>query len=95
MSAEASSSGSTSAHANVLAPSEAISDNATHIKGPDFNKPIDLQDLLRSYETIGFQASGMARAIQIVEEMVSYPSGCQAACHVSRDGGGARLTSPS
>lgn len=70
MSAQPSSSTS-AAHASVLAPSQAIPDDATHIKGPDFNKPVDLQDLLRSYETIGFQASGMARAIKIVEEMVS------------------------
>ncbi|WVQ69439.1 deoxyhypusine synthase [Kwoniella botswanensis] len=57
------------AHASVLTPSEALPDNAVHVKGPDLSKPIDLQDLLKSYETIGFQATGLARAIQVVEEM--------------------------
>lgn len=67
MSAEASSS---SAHASVLMPSEALPANAVHVKGPDLSNPITLDDLLRSYETIGFQATGLARAIQLVEEMV-------------------------
>lgn len=59
-----------SAHAAVLVPSEAIPEDAVHVKGPDMSKPIDLTSLLQSYETIGFQATGMARAIQVVEEMV-------------------------
>lgn len=58
------------AHASVLMPSEAIPPNAVHIRGPDLSKPIDLTELLQSYERIGFQATGMARAIQVVEEMV-------------------------
>ncbi|OCF58639.1 deoxyhypusine synthase [Kwoniella mangroviensis CBS 10435] len=57
------------AHASVLTPSEALPENAVHVKGPDLSKPIVLQDLLKSYETIGFQATGLARAIQVVEEM--------------------------
>lgn len=59
------------AHASVLTPSEALPDNAVHVKGPDFSKPIDIMDLLRSYETIGFQATGLARAIEVVDKMVS------------------------
>ncbi|WWC59639.1 deoxyhypusine synthase [Kwoniella dejecticola CBS 10117] len=60
---------STEAHSSVLMPSEALPENAVHVQGPDLSKPIDLQDLLRSYETIGFQATGLSRAIQVVEEM--------------------------
>lgn len=52
-------------------PSESIPDDATHIKGPNFDNAINLQELLESYEKIGFQATGMAKAIQIVERMVS------------------------
>lgn len=74
MSAEASS--SSSAHASVLMPSEALPPNAVHVKGPDLSNPITLQDLLKSYETIGFQATGLARAIQVVEEMVSQEAPC-------------------
>ncbi|UOH84296.1 deoxyhypusine synthase [Cryptococcus neoformans] len=51
-------------HQNVIFPSEEIPEDAVDVKGPDFNKPIDLEALLKSYETIGFQATGLARAIQ-------------------------------
>ncbi|KIR72469.1 deoxyhypusine synthase [Cryptococcus deuterogattii CA1014] len=51
-------------HQNVIFPSEEIPKDAVDVKGPDFNKPIDLEALLKSYETIGFQATGLARAIQ-------------------------------
>lgn len=70
--AEASSSTQTQdAHASVLMPSESIAEDATHIKGPNFDNAIGLQELLESYEKIGFQATGMAKAIAIVEKMVS------------------------
>ncbi|KAK8847560.1 deoxyhypusine synthase [Kwoniella newhampshirensis] len=62
-------SSSTSAHESVLMPSEALPSDSVHIKGPDLSKSIDLQDLLKSYETIGFQATGLAKAIHVVEEM--------------------------
>lgn len=68
--ASGSGSGSAQAHASVLMPSEALPDNAVHVQGPDLSNPITLDDLLKSYETIGFQATGLARAIQVVEEMV-------------------------
>ncbi|KIR54595.1 deoxyhypusine synthase [Cryptococcus gattii Ru294] len=58
-------------HQNVIFPSEEIPEDAVDVKGPDFNKPIDLEALLKSYETIGFQATGLARAIQVVDEMAS------------------------
>ncbi|CAD6590579.1 MAG: Deoxyhypusine synthase [Tremellales sp. Tagirdzhanova-0007] len=64
-----SSSSSSSAHTHVLTPSEALPPEAIHIRGPDLSRPIDLHDLLRSYETVGFQATGLARAVQIIEEM--------------------------
>ncbi|KAK4688857.1 deoxyhypusine synthase, partial [Tremellales sp. Uapishka_1] len=62
-------SSSTEAHSSVIFPSEELPPNAVHVKGPDFNNPITLQDLLTSYETIGFQATGLARAIRIIDEM--------------------------
>lgn len=70
MSAEASSSTS-AAHASVLTPSEALPADAIHVQGPDYNQPIDLFQLLGGYERIGFQATGLARAIQVIEKMVS------------------------
>jgi deoxyhypusine synthase len=73
--AEASSSTQTQdAHALVLMPSESLPADATHIKGPNFDNAIGLQELLESYEKIGFQATGMAKAIAIVEKMASFSS---------------------
>lgn len=40
------------------------------IRGPDFNEPHSLDDLLKSYERIGFQANGLARAMHLIEKMV-------------------------
>jgi deoxyhypusine synthase len=70
MSAEPSSSATADAHASVIFPSEEIPADAVHIKGPDFSNPIDLNALLESYATIGFQATGLSQAMYIVEEMV-------------------------
>lgn len=44
------------------------------ISGPDFNRPYELQELLKSYETIGFQATGLARAIELIDKMVRHLS---------------------
>lgn len=57
------------AHDSVLMPSEALPEDAVHVKGPNFDDQISLQDLLKSYETIGFQATGLARAIKIIDKM--------------------------
>lgn len=39
------------------------------IQGPDFNKKVSLQELIDSYEGIGFQASNLFKAIEIIKEM--------------------------
>jgi deoxyhypusine synthase len=59
------------AHGSVLTPSEALPSDSIHVKGPNFDSEIGLQELLTGYETIGFQATGLARAIKIVNRMVS------------------------
>lgn len=59
------------ASAAVLQPSEAIPDTAVSVQGPDFDKSLNLQDLLYSYERIGFQATSLGRAINIINKMVS------------------------
>lgn len=61
----------TAARESVLKPSDALPANAVHIVGPDLSSPVDLGALLGSYETIGFQATGLAKAIKVVEDMVS------------------------
>lgn len=44
------------------------------ISGPDFNEELSLSELLSSYGTIGFQANSLARAIEIINKMVSHRS---------------------
>jgi len=39
------------------------------IQGPDFNKNISLKDLINSYKNIGFQASNLFKAIEIIKKM--------------------------
>ncbi|GAA5925809.1 deoxyhypusine synthase [Sporobolomyces koalae] len=41
----------------------------TRIKGPDFNERHSLEALLESYATIGFQANGLARAMELINTM--------------------------
>lgn len=57
------------ASAAVLQPSEPVSDSAISVQGPDLEKKPSLQELLKSYERIGFQASSLGRAIDIVNRM--------------------------
>ena len=59
------------ASAAVLQHSEPIPDTAVHVQGPDFDDVFNLENLLGSYERIGFQATSLGRAIQIVNRMVS------------------------
>ncbi|KAH7887777.1 Deoxyhypusine synthase [Phlebopus sp. FC_14] len=53
----------------VLQPSEPVPESAVSIQGPDFDEIQSLQDLLRSYERIGFQATSLGKAIDIVNRM--------------------------
>ena len=57
--------------AAILQPSEPVPDTAVSVRGPDFDANLSLQDLLKSYERIGFQASNLGKAINIVNGMVS------------------------
>lgn len=61
----------TGAEAAVLLQSVEMPEDAVLIQGPDFNKKLSLSDLMASYRTMGFQASGLGEAIDIVEQMVS------------------------
>jgi hypothetical protein len=58
------------AKAALFVSSEKVPEDATRIRGPDFNQPIGLDGLLESYASIGFQASGLNKAIEIINRMV-------------------------
>jgi deoxyhypusine synthase len=60
----------TGASAAILQPSEPISECAVSVQGPNFDEPLSLQDFLKSYERIGFQANSLGQAIDIVNRMV-------------------------
>jgi len=57
------------AQAAVLVQSEPVPDSAVSVEGPNFDNSLDLQGLLDSYERIGFQATSLGRAIDIVNRM--------------------------
>ncbi|KAL5488312.1 DYS1 [Sanghuangporus weigelae] len=57
------------ASAAVLQHSEPVPETAISVEGPNFEGALNLQDLLSSYERIGFQATSLGRAIQIVNKM--------------------------
>ncbi|KAF8655248.1 hypothetical protein AX16_003151 [Volvariella volvacea WC 439] len=58
-----------SVSAAVLQPSEALPESSLSVKGPNFDNNLTLQQLLASYERIGFQATSLGRAIEIVNKM--------------------------
>jgi deoxyhypusine synthase len=43
--------------------------NGEKITGPDFNKDISLSEFIKSYKGIGFQASHLYKAIEIIKKM--------------------------
>lgn len=59
------------ASAAVLQHSEPVPESFVSVEGPNFDNNLGLQDLLGSYERIGFQATSLGRAIHIVDKMVS------------------------
>ncbi|XP_068192611.1 deoxyhypusine synthase-like [Antennarius striatus] len=54
----------------VLKPSCELPEDMPKIKGYDFNQGVDLQALLKSYLTTGFQASSFGLAIQEINHMI-------------------------
>lgn len=54
----------------VLKPSCDLPEDMPKIRGYDFNQGVDLQAVLKSYLTTGFQASRMGLAIQEINHMI-------------------------
>ncbi|KAK2466183.1 hypothetical protein APHAL10511_001825 [Amanita phalloides] len=57
------------ASAAVLQPSGPVPDNSVSVQGPCFDSALSLQQFLASYDRIGFQATSLGRAIDIVNRM--------------------------
>lgn len=58
------------ASAAVLLRSEPVPESAIPVQGPNFENSLTVQQLLQSYERIGFQATSLSKAIDIVNKMV-------------------------
>jgi len=58
------------ASAVILKPSEAVPESSISVRGPQFDKQYNLQDFF--YQQIGFQATSLSRAIEIVNHMVRH-----------------------
>ena len=56
------------ARENIMRKSEEI--NGIAIKGYDFNQGVDYNKLLDSFASTGFQATGLSKAIEIVDKMI-------------------------
>jgi len=56
------------ARENLLKKSEEIA--GAVIKGYDFNKGVNYEEVLKSYKNVGFQASHLGEAIEITNEMI-------------------------
>ncbi|KAF8326695.1 Deoxyhypusine synthase [Cantharellus anzutake] len=57
------------AQAAILQQSAPVPQDAIPVEGPNFDNSIGLQQLLSSYQRIGFQATSLGRAVEIVEKM--------------------------
>jgi deoxyhypusine synthase len=58
----------------VLRPSEPVGDAAVAVKGPNFDNNLSFAEFIDSYNKIGFQATSLGQAIDIVNKMVGGPS---------------------
>lgn len=62
----------------VLKPSDPVPEDATPVKGIEFNdyagRSITVDELLAGYTTMGFQASSVGQAVKIINEMVGVAS---------------------
>jgi hypothetical protein len=61
----------------VLKPSVPMPSSATQVRGVDFNnytkEPITVKQLTSHFARTGFQASSIGRAVEIINNMVSFP----------------------
>lgn len=64
---------SSSAQAAILQRSEPVPDAFPKVVGPNLDEPQSIESLLASYANVGFQASAVSQACDIIERMVSFP----------------------
>lgn len=57
---------------SVLKPSDKMADDSPIVKGYDFNNGLDYDALIASYKLCGFQATNFGKAVDEINNMVSY-----------------------
>ncbi|CAD6885058.1 unnamed protein product [Tilletia laevis] len=60
---------SSAAQAAVFAPSVSLPESTPQVQGPCFDDPQTLDSLLQAYGTIGFQATALSKAVDIINHM--------------------------
>jgi deoxyhypusine synthase len=60
------------ARSSVLAKSTEIFPSANFVRGYDFSKGTDLEAIMHSYKTVGFQGTNLGIAFDIVNEMINW-----------------------
>lgn len=61
------------ATASLFVSSAPVPDDFEDVRGPNFEERQDVQSLIDSFARVGFQASGVHKAVQIIEKMVGTP----------------------
>jgi Deoxyhypusine synthase len=54
----------------VLMPSESLPESSTKVRGFDFSRDINYEELLRTYKTSGFQATNFGRAVEEINKLL-------------------------
>ena len=62
----------------ILASSDPMPPGSEEVRGYDFSNGVDYHALLTSYRTTGFQASNFGKAVEEINNMVSWRSRKQA-----------------
>jgi deoxyhypusine synthase len=64
----------------VLKPSEPVPEGSREVQGIDFNqyasRSITVEELIGGYASMGFQATSVAEAVRIINDMVSRSRPC-------------------
>lgn len=61
--------GPSEASASLFVQSAPVPSHFERVQGPNFEEPQDINSLLASFTNVGFQASGVAKAVEIIEKM--------------------------
>ena len=56
----------------VFTPTVSVPEGALEVRGYDFNQGLNWDGIMNAYKSIGYQATSLGKAIEIIQKMVSY-----------------------